>query len=83
MRPSHSSTEPLSLVPSPLHARARKGRIYASGWNAIIGNSGVRTIETNRHFRTVCILTERTRVRTDRIPLCAEKVREARATRDQ
>ena len=25
-----------------------------SGWNAIIGNSDVRKIETNRHFCTVC-----------------------------
>ena len=50
----------LSLVPSPSYAKrekgsGQKGRTSASGWNAIIGNSGVRKIETNRHFRTVCI----------------------------
>ena len=27
----------------------------ASGWNAIIDNSGMYKIETNCHFRTVCI----------------------------
>ena len=43
------------LVPSPLHARARKGRTNVSIGNAIFGNSGVRKIETNDHFRTVCI----------------------------
>ena len=43
--------------PSCTHEKGsgQKGCTYASGWNAIIGNSGVHTIETNRHFRTVCI----------------------------
>ena len=33
----------------------QKGRTNASGWNAIIDNFSVHKIETNRHFRTVCI----------------------------
>ena len=48
-----------SLVPSPSYAKrekgsGQKGRTSTSSWNAIIGNSGVRKIETNRHFCTVC-----------------------------
>ena len=48
-----------SLMPSPSYAKRKKesgqkGRTNASGWNAIIDNSGVRKIKTNRHFHTVC-----------------------------
>ena len=35
----------------------QKGHTNASGWNAIIGNSGVREIETNCHFRTYTTCT--------------------------
>ena len=48
----------LVLCASPSYAKREKGsgqkdRTNASGWNAIIGNSGVRETETNRHFRTI------------------------------
>ena len=42
--------------PSYTKGSGQKGHTHASGWNAMIGNSGVRKIETtgNCHFRTVC-----------------------------
>ena len=60
---------------SPSHTKrekgsGQKGRTNVSGWNAIIiGNSGVRKIETNCHFRTVCIGQAHARKYRPHIPL--------------